>query len=363
MAKRDYYEVLGLSKSASKDEIKKSYRKLAKEFHPDRNKSAGAEEKFKEVQEAYDVLSDTQKKSAYDQYGFAGTQAYGGGGGFGGFGGGTQFQQADFGDLGDLLGGFFGGGFDFGGSRSQGRSSNKGDDLEMNIKIEFEEAIFGVEKEVEYNRKSRCHVCNGSGSKNGKKKTCPTCGGGGQVRKMQNTIFGSMQVVSTCPECKGSGQIIEEKCPNCKGSGIENIKDKFKLQIPKGIPDGVTLRFSGRGNAGENEGEYGDLFVNIEVKAHSVLERRGDDIYMEKEIDVTTAVLGGEIKVPTVHGDVYMKVPSGTQSEKVLRLKEKGGPKFRGNGNGDQYVKLVVNIPTKLNKEQKKLWEQLQNLQ
>lgn len=365
--KRDYYQVLGVSKSASKDEIKKAYRKLAKEYHPDRNKAADAEAKFKEVQEAYDILSDQQKRQAYDQYGFAGTQAFGGSGGspFGNFQG---FQQGDLGGFEDILGNLFGssfGGFDFGGmgGRAQTRrSNNRGSDLEFVLKVEFQEAVFGVEKTFDYDRHVKCDVCKGSGAKDNKKKTCPTCSGKGQVTQVQNTFFGRMQVVAPCPECHGEGEVIAEKCPNCKGSGVLQKRDTFKIKVPAGIPDGVTLKFTEKGNAGERGGAYGDLYITIEVKADPKLERRGDDIYMDQEIDVVTAVLGGEIEVPTVHGKVLMKVPAGTQSEKVLRLKEKGGPKFRGNGNGDQYVKLIVNIPEKLTKEQKKLWENLRSL-
>jgi molecular chaperone DnaJ len=361
MSKRDYYEVLGISKSASKEEIKKAYRKLAKEYHPDKNKSEGAETKFKEVQEAYEILSDDQKKTAYDQYGFAGTQAYNTSGfnGFNSSNGFTNFNS-DFGDLGDLLGNFFGGSFaGFGGSSRQSRVNGRGSDLEYSVKVEFMEAVFGAEREIEYSRDVECHSCNGTGSRDGKTKVCPVCGGSGQVRKVQNTFFGSMQVVSTCSECQGSGKVISEKCETCKGSGIEKVKDKLKVKIPKGLPDGVTLRFAGKGNAGKMAGGYGDLYLTFEVKQHSVLERRGDDIYMDLEIDVVTAVLGGEIKVPTVHGEVLMKIPSATQSGKVLRLKGKGGPKFQGNGNGDQYVKLIVVVPEKLTKNQRKLWEEL----
>lgn len=358
MAKRDYYEVLGISKSASKDEIKKSYRKLAKEYHPDRNKTAGAEEKFKEVQEAYDVLSDDQKRKAFDQYGFAGTQAFSGAGGnsFGGF-------SSNFGDLEDVLGGFFGGGgFNFGGTSfggDRGGRNRRGEDLETNIEISFLEAIFGVEKEIEYRRHSKCDTCSGTGAKDGKKETCKTCGGRGQVKQMQNTFFGAMQVVSTCPECQGVGEVAVEKCTVCKGKGVNEVKDNLKIKIPAGIPDGVTMRFSGKGNAGEQNGPAGDLFVTIEVKSHEELERKGDDIYLDKEIDVVTAVLGGEVRVPTVHGDVIMKIPAGTQPEKVLRLKDKGGPKFRGGGNSDQYVKLIVRIPENLSENEKKLWKDL----
>lgn len=356
MAKRDYYEVLGISKSASKDEIKKAYRTLAKKYHPDRNKEAGAEEKFKEAQEAYDVISDEQKRKAYDQYGFAGTQAFGGSGA-GGFGG---FESGDLGGFEDLLGNFFGGNFGgFGGGSQRGRRDNKGSDLEFAFQVEFMDAVFGSEKEVEYTRDVECDVCKGSGAKDGKKKTCHTCEGKGQVVQVQNTLLGRMQVVATCPTCNGSGQEISDKCDKCKGNGVVSQKEKLKLKIPAGIPDGVTLRFGAKGNAGRNNGTAGDLFVTFEVKSHKVLERKGDDIYMDKHIDVLTAVLGGEIEIPTVHGNVFMKIPEGTQSEKVFRLKEKGGPKFQRSGNGDQYVKVIVDIPTKLSNKEKQAWEQL----
>lgn len=365
--KRDYYEVLGLSKGASKQEIKKAYRKLAKEYHPDRNKAQDAESKFKEVQEAYDVLSDEQKRAAYDQYGFAGAQAFGSHNGMGGFSGFGDFSEAfggqDFGGLGDLLGSFFGesfGGFSHGNGARRRKTS--GSDIEVTVKLEFEEAVFGVERDIEYERFIECEKCKGTGAKDGKTKQCSTCNGRGQIAQVQRTILGSMQVVTTCPTCGGIGQIPSEICEVCKGSGRNKVKDTFKVKIPAGIPDGVTLRFQGRGNAGEKNGGYGDLFVNIEVKAHPVLERQGNDIYMNKHIDVTTAVLGGEVLVPTVHGQVLMKVPAGTQSEKVLRLKGKGGPQFKGKDNGDQYVRLIVDLPTKLSKEEKELWEKLQEL-
>lgn len=361
--KRDYYEVLGLKKGASKEEIKKAYRGLAKKYHPDRNKEPDAETKFKELQEAYDVLSDEQKKAAYDQYGFAGTQAFGGGfGNSGGFGG---FQSGDLGNFEDLLGNFFGssfGGFDFGSSRARPqRQLNRGRDLEYSLRVTFHEAIFGAEKELEYEREVTCDLCSGSGSKDGKRKTCPTCNGKGQVAQIQNTFFGRMQVVTNCPTCNGEGEVIAEKCPKCSGSGTVKTNDKFKITVPAGIPDGVTLKFSSRGDAGRRGGPAGDLFLTIEVTPHPRLERRGNDIYLDQEIDVTKAVLGGEVEVPTVHGNVWMKVPAGTQSEKVLRLRDKGGPKFRQTGNGDQYVRLIVNIPTKLSKDEKALWEKLSN--
>ncbi len=363
MSKRDYYEVLGVSKSASKEELKKTYRALVKKYHPDRNKEADAEAKFKEVQEAYEILSDDQKRKAYDQYGFAGTQAFGGTqGGFGNFQGFEGFQGGLGGGFEDLLGSFFGSSFGgFGGNGQNEQRDNRGADLEFTVQVEFSEAIFGTNKSVNYQRNVRCEVCKGSGAKNGKKKKCTTCEGKGKVVQVQNTLLGRMQIVNTCPTCHGSGEMIEEKCPNCKGDGLINKKEEFSLKIPAGIPDGVTLRFTGQGNYGKNGGEPGDLFVTVEVKSHKVLERRGDDIYMDKEIDVVTAVLGGEVEVPTVHGDVFVSVPAGTQSEQVLRLKSKGGPKFRGSGNGDQFVKIIVKVPQKLSSKQKKIWEELKN--
>jgi molecular chaperone DnaJ len=361
MAKRDYYEVLGVSKSASKDEIKKAYRKLAKEFHPDKNKDKGAEAKFHEAQEAYDMLSDEQKRSAYDKYGFAGTQNMGGvGQGFGGqgFGG----FQGDFGGFDDLLGNFFGEGFGFSQSSTGRRRSRdkRGSDLEYKMTLEFNEAIFGAEKDLEYRRKVRCQACSSSGSKTGKTTTCQTCKGSGQVKQVQRTVFGSMQVVTDCGTCGGTGEIIQDKCDICQGTGIENKLESFKIKIPAGIPDGVTLKYEGKGNAGENGGAIGDLYITIHAKEHKVLKRKGDDIFMDLEVDPVTAVLGGEVEVPTVHGEVMMDIPAGTQPDKVLRLKDKGGPKFRGNGNSDQFVTVKVKVPTKLSKEEKKLWEQLQ---
>lgn len=361
MAKRDYYEVLGVSKSASKDEIKKAYRKLAKEFHPDKNKDKSAEARFHEAQEAYDVLSDEKKRAGYDQYGFAGTQNMGGmgGQGFGGqnFGG----FQSDFGGFDDLLGNFFGEGFGFSQTANGRRRSRdkRGSDLEYRMTMEFNEAVFGEEKDLEYRRKVRCQACSGSGSKSGKKKTCQTCSGSGQVKQVQRTVFGSMQVVAECQTCGGLGEIIEDKCDVCRGTGVENKLESFKIKIPAGIPDGVTLKYEGKGNAGENGGAIGDLYITVSVKEHKVLKRKGDDIFMDLEVDPVTAVLGGEVEVTTVHGEVMMDIPEGTQPEKVLRLKDKGGPKFRGTGNGDQFVTIKVKIPTKLSKDQKKLWEQL----
>lgn len=366
MAKRDYYEVLGVSKNADKKEIKKAYRKLAKEYHPDRNKAEDAETKFKEVQEAYDVLSDEDKKKAYDQFGHAGTQGFGSG--FGGFGNGGFQGNVDFEDLNDIFSQFFGQDADFGGFGGFGRrerrgsAQTRGSDIESTIILTFNEAVFGVERTLTYKRQTTCNVCDGNGAKNGTSiKTCPRCSGRGYINHVQSTFLGTIQTQVACPDCNGEGQIIEEVCTNCNGRGqIEKTED-FKIKIPQGIPDGVTLRFRGRGNAGKKGGPYGDLFINIEVEAHEVFERRNDDIYMEKEIDVVTATLGGEIEIPTVKENVKLKIPSGTQSHKVFKLSGKGAPKFRGNGNGDQYIKIIVKTPEKLTREQRKLWEQLKD--
>lgn len=358
MSKRDFYEVLGVSKTADKKEIKKAYRNLVKEYHPDKNKDSGAEEKFKEAQEAYDVLGDEQKRKAYDQFGHAGTE------GFGGFGGNGGYSQGGYEDVGDIFSQFFSGsgfgGFDFGGHSQYQARNSQGRSIEVTLRISFEEAVFGVEKEITYKRHITCNDCTGNGSKNGtSKRTCTQCNGQGIVRQIQRTILGSFQTEVVCPLCHGNREIIDEECPKCSGNGYIENNDTFNIKIPQGIPDGVTLKFKNRGDAGKRGGQTGDLFVVIEVDANDELERRGDDIYSEKTIDVVTATLGGDIKVVSVHGELMMKIPSGTQPGKVFKLTGKAGPKFRGGGNGDQYVKINIEIPTKLDGRQKQLWEQL----
>jgi molecular chaperone DnaJ len=358
MAKRDYYEVLGVPKTANKTEIKSAYRKLAKTYHPDRNKAADAETKFKEVQEAYEILSDEQKRSAYDKYGHAGTQGFGGGGFSGASYGGFDFN--DLGGIGDIFEQFFGGGFGgFGFGSQRSNAPARGQDIEVTLKIDFNDAVFGTQKTIRYDRRLECKACKGTGAKGGKVKTCPTCGGQGRVNQVQRTILGNMQTVITCPTCHGSGDIASEVCPVCNGKGTEQKSDTFTIKIPQGIPDDVTLRFPEHGHAGKKGGKYGDLYVNIEVASNDRLERRGNDIYTDLTIDVTTAVLGGDVEVATVHGEDALKIPAGTQPETVLKMKTKGGPKFKGTGNGDQYVKILVKIPAKLNKEQRQLWQQL----
>lgn len=362
--KRDYYEVLGVEKSASKDEIKKAYRQLAKKYHPDMNKASDAEEKFKEVQEAYEVLSDDQKRAAYDQFGHAGTSGFQGGGGFEGFPQGADFSGFDFGgmgdfaDIGSIFDSFFGGAF--GGGRRSRTQAERGSDIQVKLELVFEDAVFGIDEVIKYKRRVHCEKCNGSGAKDGTSKTtCPTCKGAGRVTRVQRSFIGTIQTTTACPECRGSGEIIKEKCPECAGLGQVEKVEELKLKIPKGTPDGLLLRFREKGHAGANGGSYGDLYVQIEVKQHKIFERQGDDIYLDREIDVITAVLGGEFEVPTLHGDVKVKVKAGTQPGTILRLTGKGAPKLRGSGNGNQYVQLRVIVPKRLTKEQRKLWEEL----
>jgi molecular chaperone DnaJ len=369
MAKRDYYEILGVSKSADKSEIKKAYRQLAKEKHPDRNKTDNAEEEFKEIQEAYEVLSDEKKRQAYDQYGHAGVDGFGAGGaGYGGFGGfqGGASGYSNFGnasDLNDIFEQFFGEAFSgfAGGARSRTRgTSSRGSDIEANLRIDFEEAVFGKYKNINYVRKVTCDRCDGSGADSAKDvETCDTCKGQGTVNRVRQSFLGTIQTTEVCPTCSGSGKVIKKKCRKCAGEGRTEQEEEFKIKIPPGIPDGVTLRFRDRGNAGKNGGNYGDLYISIEVEQHDSMERRGDDIYSEIDVDVTTAVLGGEREIESVRGKMTVKIPEGTQDGKVLRLSGKGGPRFKGDGNGDHYVKINVNIPTKLSKKQKQLWQEL----
>lgn len=361
--KKDYYKVLGVSKGASKKEIKKAYRKLAKKYHPDMNKSADAEDKFKEVQEAYEVLSDEQKRRAYDQFGHAGTSGFGGGG-FNQGSDGSGFRGADFSgfgfdDIGSIFDTFFGGQQ----RRASGRrrqKASRGSDLKMEIELEFKEAVFGTEKDITYTRRVNCQSCNGSGAKDGtSKETCHQCEGAGRVTRVQKTFIGSIQTTTVCPACNGEGEIIKEKCEECNGKGRQNQKEKLKVKIPPGASDGLVLKFKGKGNAGSQNGAYGDLYVQIEVHPHELFERRGDDIYIEKEISVLDAVLGSRIDVETLHGEVKVKVKPGTQPGSIMRLRDKGVPKLQEKGRGDQYIQLRIKIPEKLSKKQKELWKKL----
>lgn len=356
MAKRDYYEVLGISKGASEKEIKKAYRKLAKQYHPDVNKDADAPEKFKEVGEAYEVLSDSSKRSAYDQFGHAGTQGFGAGGtgGFD-FGGGAPF------DMGDIFSTFFGGGFgdNFGFSTGT-RRQTRGNDLRYRIRLDFMEAMKGGEYQLEVDREVECEHCKGTGSETKKTKQCPTCKGQGRVQKVQQSILGNMAFVTECSECHGTGQIPEKECKVCHGRGTEVKTEKVKIKVPAGAYDGMVLRFRGSGNAGRSGLESGDLFVELEVEPHERFERRGNDIYTTEGVPVYTAVLGDTISVDTIDGKMKLRIPSGTQPGTIFRLREKGAVVIgREGARGDHYVRVNVDIPKKISGKEKKLWEQL----
>ncbi|KGM97914.1 molecular chaperone DnaJ [Clostridium novyi A str. 4552] len=345
MASKDYYEVLGLSKGASDDEIKKAYRKLAMKYHPDRNQgNKEAEEKFKDINEAYQVLSDPQKKANYDQFGSADFN----GGGFGG--GGFDFSSG-MGGFEDIFDSFFGGGF----SSSRRRNGpERGADLEYTVNLTFEEAVFGVEKEISITKNEKCDTCAGSGAKPGTNaKTCDKCGGTGQVRVQRNTPLGSFVSTSTCDKCSGTGKVIDEPCTTCHGKGTVRKNKKIKVKIPAGVDTGNVLPLRGQGEPGKNGGPSGDLYINIRVSSHKNFERRGFDIYIKEHISFGKAVLGTELTVPTVDGQVKYKVPAGTQSGTRFRLRGKGVPRVNGHGRGDQYVTIIVDVPKTLNEKQK----------
>ncbi len=347
---RDLYEVLGLQKGASDDEIKKAYRKLAKKYHPDLNPGdKEAEKKMKEVNGAYEVLSDAEKKARYDQYGFAGIDPnYAGGAGGGGFGG---FQ--DF-DLGDIFGSMFGGGF--GGQQTRQNGPRKGENLRITLQLTFEEAVFGCEKSVSVTRNESCKDCGGTGAKKGTSpETCPVCRGSGQVQSTQRTPFGVFSSSSPCQNCKGTGKIIKEPCPSCKGEGRVRKTRTIRVKIPAGIDDGQTISLRGEGNGGTQGGPAGDLYVTVYVKEHKMFKRDGQDIILEMPISFVQAALGATLTVPTVDGKVQYDLPEGTQTGTVFRLRGSGVPSVNGRGRGDQYVKVNVEIPRNLNHEQKEL--------
>jgi len=351
--KRDYYEILGVQKGASVDEIKKGYRNLALKHHPDRvptDKKKEAEEKFKEISEAYAVLSDAQKKTQYDQFGHAGIDSR--------YSSEDIFKGADFGsifeDMGfgggfeDILGGIFGGGFS---SRRSGGPS-RGRDLEYEIAISFEGAAFGIKKTIKFPRYETCDTCKGDGARPGTKKTrCPTCQGKGQI--LQSTGFFSIR--QTCPSCRGEGDIIKHPCVACNGAGRGKITKKLEVDIPAGVDTGSRLRIQGEGEAGPKGGTRGDLYIYLNVKDHAMFERHGYDIICNVPIDFPLAAIGGEIEVPTLNGNVMMKVPEGTQSGKVFRLNGKGIKRLRGYGTGDQLVRVIIETPTRLNSQQKRM--------
>ena len=354
--KRDYYEVLGVSKTASDDEIKKAFRTLAKKYHPDMHPGdKECEEKFKEAQEAYAVLSDAEKRKQYDQFGHA---AFGGtGGGAGGF----DFSGMDMGDIfGDIFGDFFGGGS----RRRTNDGPMKGSNLRTSVRITFEEAIFGCEKEIEMVLKDECHSCHGTGAKPGTTpETCPKCGGKGKVVFTQQSFFGTVQNVQTCPDCGGSGKIIKDKCPDCRGTGYIASKKKIQVSIPAGIDNGQSVRIREKGEPGINGGPRGDLLVEVVVSRHPTLQRQDMNIYSTAQISFAQAALGGEIRIHTVDGDVLYEVKPGTQTNTRIRLKGKGVPSLRNKSvRGDHYVDLVVQTPTGLSADAKEALRQFDAL-
>ncbi|MFV0255036.1 MAG: molecular chaperone DnaJ [Erysipelotrichaceae bacterium] len=353
MAKRDYYEILGINKNAEQSEIKKAYRKLAKKYHPDVNKEAGADVKFKEVQEAYDCLADANKKAQYDQFGHAAFDQNSGFGSQGGFGGAGGFE-----DFGDIFSSFFGGGF--GGGRRQSNAPRKGQDRLMRMSIDFMEAIKGKTASIQLDVDEKCGSCNGSGAHSSSDiKNCTTCNGQGRVMSQQRTAFGVFQQETICPHCHGSGKEIKNKCKKCHGSGYEHKTVKVDIKIPAGINTGQQLRISGKGEAGLNGGPNGDLIVEILVKNHKNFIRDGKNIHIKIPISLTDAVLGAKIDVPTVYGDVELKIPEGTQPNTQFRLKGKGVIDIRGGSHGDQYVEVSVDIPKRLSVEEKDLFNKI----
>ena len=348
--KRDYYEVLGVSKNASEDEIKRAYKKLARKYHPDMNPGdKEAEEKFKEVNEANEVLSNPEKKAKYDQFGFAGVDPnYGAGqGGYGGAGG------FDFGDLGDIFGSFFGGGFGGGGRRNP-NAPQRGESIRASLSVEFTEAAFGCEKSITIDRSEQCPTCKGKGCAPGTTpEVCTQCHGTGTVTQAQRTPFGMMQSQTVCPKCRGRGQIIHQPCPDCRGAGAVRKRRTIQVNIPAGIDHGQTISLRGQGHSGKNGGPAGDLLITVMVRPHEIFRRDGTAVFCEAPITFTQAVLGGTLEIPTIDGKVKYDIPEGTQTGTVFRLRGKGIPVLNGRGRGDQYVTVNIETPRNLNREQK----------
>lgn len=360
MSKKDYYDLLGVEKTASENDIKKAYRKLAMKYHPDKFSNASekekkeAEEKFKEVNEAYQVLSDADKRAKYDRFGHAAFENGGAGaGGFGGFGGGFE----GFGSAEDIFSSFFGGGGGFGGfGGGRQRGPEPGADLRVDVTVTLEEVAKGVEKEISYRRQSKCKTCNGTGAEPGSNmKTCDKCNGTGKIKVSQRTVFGNFQSVEECDKCKGKGKIPEKRCKACNGTGLEREQVNKTIKIPIGIDDGQRLRISGMGDASREGGPNGDLYIFIHVKEHDFFVRHGDDIICEIPITFAKAALGGEIDIPTLKGKKSIKIPAGTQNGKIFRLKGEGINNPRGYVPGDQLVKIIIEVPTNLNDDQQEL--------
>ena len=346
MSNRDFYEILGVGRSASDDEIKAAFRKLARQYHPDVNKAPDAEEKFKEINEAYGVLSDSDKRARYDRFGREGL------GNMGGF----HDYTVDFSDLfEEILGGF---GFQTG--RRSRKAPRRGRDLQMQVALKFEEAVFGIEKDIEFQRDETCSRCNGSGAEPGTSPTkCSTCNGQGEVRQVRQTFLGSMVQTATCPACDGRGEVIASPCKTCRGGGLERKTVRKKVQIPAGVDAGTQIRLAGEGGPGVFGGPNGSLFLVLDVQPHKFFKRRENDVLLNLDINIAQAVLGAEIEVPTLDGDEKLKIPSGTQPGKVFHMKDKGVPHLRRNGRGDQLVLVNVEIPARLTKEQRELFEKL----
>ena len=348
--KRDYYEVLGIQKGASEDEIKKAYKKLARKYHPDMNPGdKEAEEKFKEVNEANEVLSDPEKKARYDQFGFAGVDPnYGAGAGGGAYGGGF-----DFGDLGDIFGSFFGGGFG-GGQRRNPNAPQRGESIRASVSVSFTEAAFGCEKSVTLERSEQCPTCKGNGCAPGTTpEICPDCHGTGTVQTRRQTPMGVFASNGPCRKCGGTGRLIHQPCSDCRGTGAVRKRKTIKVNIPAGIDHGQTISLRGQGNAGKNGGPAGDLLITVMVQPHELFHRDGVDVFCEAPITFAQAVLGAELEIPTIDGKVKYSIPEGTQTGTVFRLKGKGIPVLNGRGRGDQYVTVTIETPRNLNKEQK----------
>lgn len=351
MAQRDYYEVLGVPRESTPDDIKNAFRRLARQYHPDVNKEPDAEEKFKEINEAYGVLSDTEKRATYDRYGRAGLGDMGG----------MPDYTSDFSDIFEAffggLGGF--GGFS-GGNQRRRNAPRRGADLSMRVTLTFEEAIFGVEKEIDVTRDEACVTCNGTGAEPGTSpQRCTQCGGSGEVRQVRQTFLGQMVQVAPCPACHGQGETISSPCKTCRGTGLERRTHKKRVPVPAGVDHGTQIRLSGEGQPGVFGGPSGSLYIEVHVKPHAYFQRKQDTILLNLDINVTQAVLGAEIEVPTVDGPTKLSIPAGTQPGKTFTLKNKGVPHVRSTGRGDQIVVVNVAIPTKLSAEQRKMFEDL----
>ncbi len=353
---RDYYEILGVSRTATQEEIKAAFRRLAREYHPDVSKHPDAEERFKEINEAYAVLSDPQKRAAYDRFGHAGV----GRGDVGsGFGGARDFGFGDFADLFEELFGMGGFGRAWR-SRSTTKRPRRGRDIQITLTLNFEEAVFGAEKEVQFTRQEVCPTCHGTGAAPGTRpQTCPTCHGSGVVRQTRSTFFGTMVQETVCPTCQGTGEVITNPCPNCHGRGAVSKTIRKKVSIPAGVDTGTQIRIAGEGELGENGGPRGDLYIKIRVKPHKFFQRRGDDIVLTLNINIAQAALGATVKVPTVDGEEELNIPAGTQPGQIFRLRGKGVPHLQRPGRGDQIVIINVEVPRRLNAHQRELLEEL----